>query len=326
MKKIRVGLIGCNYMGRMHAECYRKLDCVELAAVADLQESAARAVAEGTDARIFCDGIEMIENCELDAVDICLPTFLHAHFALAAMKSGKNVFIEKPVCLTEEECRQLLACQETYGVQVQVGHVIRFWDEYVYLKKITDEKTYGELVNLTLRRVSPSPAWGKNAWQKNPALSGGALLDLHVHDIDYMLYLLGEPSATVSVKNTRGEKDSYVQTLCRYPDFPVSVEATWGLPTSYPFEMYYRAVFENATVELKEGKLTVYEEGGSFTPIYEKSSLASDYKGGNIAELGGYFSELQYFFGCIRDKRPIQNATLSDGVRAVRFVLENLKD
>jgi len=324
MKKIRIGVIGCNYMGKMHAECYKLLEGVELAAVADLHEEVARELASGTDAAVYTDAKKMIEEVELDAVDICLPTFLHAEYALLAMDRVKYVFIEKPVCLTKEEGKALLEKQQQTGAQVQIGQVMRFWSEYKYLKEVTDNGDFGNLVSLTMRRLSPSPSWGKGSWQKNTKLSGGALLDLHIHDIDFMLYLLGSPKDCKCIKNIQGETNSFVSTLCTYENTVVSVDGTWNLPVTYPFNMYFRAVFETAVVEFNGDGITVFEADRSYAPEYEKNDIKSGYKGGNISSLGGYYNELKYFTDKIKENEPIALATLSDGVQSLNFIIDYL--
>ncbi len=326
MKKIRVGILGCNYMGKMHADCYRALENVEVAAVADIREEVAASVAKEHGAKVFTDAMELIERCELDAIDICLPTFLHTQYALKAMEKVRYVFIEKPVALNEEECEKLLKKQRETGAQVQIGQVIRFWDEYVYLKKLVDEKTYGEVVNATFRRISPSPLWSQNDWIRQSKFSGGAIVDLHVHDIDYMFYLFGEPKKRSCIKNTRGEHNSYITTICDYEDFVVSVEGTWYLPPSYPFNMYYRVVFEKAVVEYDKGLVTIYDANGSFTPEIKKTVTSSgNFEGGNISEQSGYINELKYFTNQIKAGKPIEKAMLSDGVRSLKFILDELK-
>ena len=326
MKKVKVAILGCNYMGKMHADCYRLLKDVEVVAVADLNEETARKVAEPFQAQVFTDAEELIKQCEVDAVDICLPTFLHTKFAVQAMEKTPYIFIEKPVALNVAECDTLVRKQRETGAQVQVGQVIRFWDEYAYLKDVVDDKRYGELVNLSLKRLSPSPLWSKNDWIRNSKLSGGAIVDLHIHDIDYMLYLLGMPNTSYSIKNTRGEPNSYITTVCEYDDFVVSVEATWYLPSNYPFQMYYRAVFERGVVELNGGKITVYEGERTFTPTIEKKQCTGDFSNGNISELAGYFNELEYFTDCIKNERPIEKARLQDGVSSLTFLLNTLAE
>lgn len=327
MKKIKIGILGCNYMGKMHADCYGAIEGVEIVAVADLNEETAKNVAGRYGSKVYTDAKRLIEETELDAVDICLPTFLHAQYATLAMDRGiPYLFIEKPVALNQEECALLLQKQKETGCRVQVGQVIRFWDEYVYLKKLFDEKMYGDVVNASFKRLSPSPTWSSNNWMKNTKLSGGAIVDLHIHDIDYMLYLFGEPKKSSYVKNIRGEHNSYITTVCEYENFVVSVEGTWFLPPSYPFNMYYRVVFEKAVVEYDKGKVTVYDENGSFTPSIEKSAAVfGDFEGGNISEQSGYINELTYFIDCIKMDKEIERARLCDGARSLAFILDELK-
>ena len=264
---------------------------------------------------------------DLDALDICLPTFLHTKFALHAMEKVPYVFIEKPVALTLEECELLLAKQKETGAKVQIGHVIRFWDEYEYLKKIVDEKHYGKIVNATFRRVSPSPTWSANNWRQDNKLCGGAVIDLHIHDIDYMLYLFGEPQKSCCVRNEICEPNSYITTICQYDGFVVSVEGTWFLPSSYPFEMYYRVVFEKAVLEFKQGQVMLYDESGSKKIDITKKEISSDsFPKGNISELGGYFNELKYFTECIKNNCNIERASLVEGVNSLKFILSELKN
>lgn len=327
MEKIKVAILGCNYMGQMHADCYRMMEKVQVVAVADLNLEVATSVAKPWGAKVFQDATELINNTELDALDICLPTFLHTKFALQAMEKVPYIFIEKPVALSLQDCEILLKKQKETGAKVQVGHVIRFWDEYVYLKTIVKEKTYGEVVNASFRRLSPSPTWSANNWRKDNKLCGGAVVDLHIHDIDYMLDLFGTPQKSCCIKNQKGEPNSYITTICEYYGFVVSVEGTWYLPSSYPFEMYYRVVFEKAVVEFKQGRITVFDEDGNKEVDISKQEIRSDsFSQGNISELGGYYNELKYFVDCIRTQTDVQIATLSEATKSLSFVLDRLEE
>ena len=205
---LKVGLIGCGFMGEMHANCYKNIDGVELVALADLRKEKAEALTAGTNAVIYETGKELIEKADVDIIDICLPTFLHAEHAILAMDKVKYVFVEKPVALTYEEAQEMIKKQEATGCNVQIGQVIRFWDEYVKLRELMAEGKLGKVINANFRRISPVPTWGWNGWLSDIPLSGGAAQDLHVHDIDYVLSLFGEPKEIASVKNTFGEQNS----------------------------------------------------------------------------------------------------------------------
>ena len=319
---IKIGLIGCGFMGQMHANCYKNIDGVKVVAVADVRREKAEEIAFGAD--IYSDGYDLINNAEVDAIDICLPTYLHADYAIKAMEKVKYVFVEKPVALTSEQTAKMLKKQEETGARVQVGQVIRFWDEYVELKNIIDNKVYGKVINANFRRISPRPTWGWNNWLLNPELSGGASQDLHIHDTDYVLSVFGTPKKFSSVKNSVGEKNSYINTVMQYDGFVVGVEGTWDLPSTHPFEATFRVVFEKATVENAGGKFLCYTDNGANEIKINKLDLKNEYKGGNIPDLGGYINELIYFTNKIKNNEPIDKATLSDGAYSLDFVLQEI--
>ncbi len=322
---IKVGLIGCGFMGAMHANCYKNIEGVELVAFADICEEKAKELAQGTNATLYGDGKELIDSADVDVIDICLPTYLHAEYAMLAMEKVKYVFVEKPVALTLKQGKQLIKKAKETGAQVQVGQVIRFWDEYVELKKFIDSGVYGKVINANFRRISPRPLWGWNNWLLDDTLSGGAGQDLHIHDVDYVLSLFGKPKKFYSVKSNKGEKNSYVNTLMKYNDFVVGVEGTWDLPGNYPFTATFRVVFEKAVVENAGGKFMLYTDEGVSEIKIEKKELAGEaYKGGNVSDLGGYYNELVYFTDKAKKGEAVEKATLVDGVSSLEFLLKEL--
>ena len=322
---LKVGLIGCGFMGAMHANCYKNIDGVELVAFADIRKEKAEELANGTNATLYGDGKDLIANADVDIIDICLPTFLHAEYAMAAMEKAKYVFVEKPVALTVEEGKAMIEKSIATGSQIQVGQVIRFWDEYVQLKKIIESGTYGKVINANFRRLSPRPTWGWENWLLDYKLSGGAGQDLHIHDVDYVLSLFGEPKNFYSAKNVQGETNAYVNTLMVYDNFVVGVEGTWDLPGSYPFTATFRVVFEKAVVENAGGKFMLYTDDGASEIKVEKKELVGEaYKGGNVSDLGGYYNELVYFCEKAKKGERIEKATLFDGVSSLDFLLKEL--
>ncbi|MBR0189729.1 MAG: Gfo/Idh/MocA family oxidoreductase [Clostridia bacterium] len=322
---IKVGLIGCGFMGAMHANCYKNIDGVKVTALADVRKEKAEELAFGTDAAIYGDGKDLIEKADVDIIDICLPTFLHAEYALLAMDKVKYLFVEKPVALTNEQATKMLEKSKKTGCQVQVGQVIRFWDEYVELKNIIESGKYGRVINANFRRLSPRPTWGWKAWLLDDKLSGGAAQDLHIHDTDYVLSVFGSPEKIYSAKNVAGEKNSYINTLMLYKDFTVTVEGTWDLPATRPFEASFRVVFKKATVENAGGKFMLYTDGKAEEIKIEKKKLAGGVEGGNISDLGGYYNELVYFTDKAKSGEKIEKATLCDAAKSLEFVLGEIK-
>ena len=318
---IKIGLIGCGFMGTMHANCYNAIDGVQVVAVADVRRDKAEALAALSDAKIYATGMELIENETLDAIDICLPTYLHASHAEAAMRKCKNVFIEKPVALTVKECERLLKVQKETGAGVQVGQVIRFWDEYVWLKDLIDSKNYGEVQNAAFRRMSPRPD-GWEHWFLDSDKSGGAALDLHIHDVDYMLYVFGEPKSFSTVLAHGGERNSYVATVADYFGKSVLIEGSWDFPADYPFEMMFRVKFEKAVAEYTHEGLRLYTDNGMQNVVLKKEFTAQVEGAGNISDLGGYYNELKYFTDCLKAGTNPEKASLYDAVGSVKFVLK----
>ena len=317
---LKIGLIGCGFMGTMHANCYNILDDVQVVAVADVDREKAHALAKISGTEIYEDGFSLIEHAKVDAIDICLPTYLHAVHAEKAMRKVKNVFIEKPVALNAEECDRLLKVQEETGAGVQVGQVIRFWDEYVYLKEVIDGKKYGKVENAFFSRLSPKPDWGWDNWLTDSERSGGAMLDLHIHDVDYMLYVFGKPDSCCGVHTDNSdEKNGYAMTLGDYGDFVVAVQGSWDFPSDYPFQASFRVKFENAVLEWNTNGLKLYADGNVKDITLDKMQLSAK-GGGNISDLGGYYNELKYFTDCLKNGIKPEKASLADAAESVKFI------
>lgn len=323
---LKVGLIGCGFMGEMHANCYKNIEGAEIVALADIRKEKAETLAQGTNAVIYETGKELIEKADVDIIDICLPTFLHSEHAILAMDKVKYVFVEKPVALTYEEAEAMIKKQEETGCNVQIGQVIRFWDEYVKLKELMAEGSLGKVINANFRRISPLPTWGWNDWLLDEKLSGGAAQDLHIHDIDYVLSLFGEPKEILSAKNTLGGKNSYINSLFSYDDFVVGVEGTWDLPGTHPFSATFRVVFEKGVLSTESGKMMLYTNDSCEEIKIEKKDIGAGASGGNISDLGGYYNELVYFTNCAKESKGIEKATLKDAAESLRFVLAEIKN
>ena len=322
---LRVGIIGCGFMGTMHSNCYKNIEGVEIVALADLRKEKAEELAAGTNAAIYGDGKELIDNAELDIIDICLPTYLHAKYAIMAMEKVKYLFVEKPVAFTMEDAEAMRQKQKETGCNIQVGQVIRFWDEYVKLKEMIDSGKYGKITVANFHRLSPIPTWGWKNWLLDVNFSGGAAQDLHIHDVDFTLSVFGKPRDFYAIKNSRGLENSYINAILKYDDFLVNIEGTWGLPESYPFNAGFRVVTDKGVIELAGGKLMLYTDDGETEIKIEKKKLGDGFKGGNISDLGGYYNELVYFTSKAKCGGKIENATLAQAIDSLDFVLEEIK-
>ena len=324
----KIGLIGCGGMGSFHAKCYEALkDSAKVVAIADLDLSKAEAANTNHNATIYASAEELLNNAEVDIVDICLPTFLHKEYAVKAMEKGCHVFLEKPVCLNLEQAKELLDAEKRTGKKIQIGQVVRFMDEYVWLKNIVDTNKYGKLLSGVFYRLSQKVVWGWENWFQNPNLSGAVALDLHIHDVDYVRYLLGDPDEVCSTKATRNAEGALQQmfTTYRYGDAIVSLEACWDYPDCFPFQSGFRVKFEKATVVLHNGDFTVYpEDGEPFKPEIVPA-FEGEVEGINVTSLGGYYNELKHFLDTVENNQLITIAPLSEAIKSLELDLKEVE-
>ncbi|MBE7025466.1 MAG: Gfo/Idh/MocA family oxidoreductase [Ruminococcaceae bacterium] len=324
---LKIGLIGCGFMGGMHAACYKEIEGAQVVAVADIRSEKAAEIAGPIGAAVYENGELLIENADVDVIDICLPTYLHTAHAVLAMKKGRSVFIEKPVCRTMEETALLQKTAQETGANVQIGQVIRFWDEYKWLKEVTDRKEYGELQSAVFTRLSPWPDWAWEGWIHEADKSGSMALDLHVHDVDFMRYLLGDPDSFSSraVRDERGVIEQ-IFTTYMYGEKVVTIEGCWDYPADFPFEAGFRVKFEKGTAVLNPGRLTVYrKDGGIEKPEIKPAFTGENKAGGNLSSLGGYYNELAYFVKRLRKNEPLLVAPLDEGIESAALALREIE-
>ncbi len=308
---IRVGLIGAGFIGRNHFNQYEKMP--GRARVSALCDKEADRLAgdwsriggnigdkQGTQRDLagikpYPDWHDIVADPEIDLIDICLPTRLHRETASAALVAGKHVLCEKPMALSLDDCDAMLAAAAKATGQFMIAHCIRFWPEYAYLKQAIDDKRFGQLLSLSLRRQAEYPSHSLNNWITQPGLSGGALLDLHVHDIDFALYALGQPRA-ITAQGWGSSPDGFdrIHALWHYPSVPcVQLEGYWDMPPGFGFNMGFTARFAKAAAvyDLDRGKpLSVYPtEGSAFTP--------------DLPDHDGYYAEIDHFLTCIEQNR-----------------------
>jgi len=308
---LKVGIIGAGFMGETHSNVYASLPETQLVAVADVQVKKAEKLASSHRAKVYSDPEEMIREEGIDMVDVCLPTYLHCEYVVKAAEAGKHVLCEKPMAMNLDEANRMIEATERAGVKFMIAQCIRFWPEYMFLKQTLGEGTYGKLLSLSCHRLSPTPTWSWRNWLFDPRKSGSAALDLHIHDTDFIIYLLGKPKSVLST----GTKDktgwTHIFTLYNYgAEVAVQAEGGWDFPSKFPFIMSFRALFEKGMIDFdftRSETLLVYEgDKEPFPPeIPQPEVKGAEESVGNIAALGGYFNEIQYFVRCIlEDKSP----------------------
>lgn len=290
---LKVGVVGIGGISGTHIPVWLKREDVKLTAICDIRPEQ---MEKYDDVRKYSDYQEMLEKEELDILDICLPTYLHAEVAIAALEKGIHVLCEKPVSLKREDVKLIYDAAEKNHVCFMPAHVIRFWTEYVKLKEIFDEKKYGKLLSGYLCRLSTRPKWSWDNWMYEEERSGLVPYDLHIHDLDFMVYLLGGPKDWKKHCIRRPEQD-YIHVVYEYDEFFVTAESSW-FACSYPFKAEYRFVFEDAIVACEDGIFTIYENSGNVISTREESKEGEAVI--NLPQTDAYAIEIDYFVNCVK--------------------------
>jgi len=326
---ITIGIIGAGFMGSTHARCYELLENARIAAIADVRPEVGRKAAEEFGCRFYSQPEALVREANVDVVDICLPTFLHAEYIIKAAEAGRHVLCEKPIALTVEDADRALAALERAGVQFMAAHVIRFWPEYQVLKQFVDRGTLGSLTSGMFTRITQrrkiDTSW--NNWFYDPAKCGSPALDLHIHDADLIRWLWGDPKRFNSVSHTREGRMEHLIATYSYEDGKiVSIESGWDYPLNFPFMMAYRCLFEEGAIEFNSRlspTLTVYHaDGRSETPVVPMPSIEDQGTGGNVASISGYYNEIRYFVDCLDRGEDISLITPQDARDSLRLVLD----
>lgn len=202
MKKLNVGVVGAGSISQFHLGPYAKNNEVQLLSVCDLNEERAKAKAEQYGAKkVFTDYKEMLADPELDAISICTWNNSHAEISIAALDAGKHVLVEKPLCKTVAEAEAVQQAVLRSGKLLQVGFVRRYGDNTALLKKFIDAGDLGEIYYAKascLRRLGNPGGWFADIERSG----GGPLIDLGVHVIDILWYLMGRPKVKSVSGNT----------------------------------------------------------------------------------------------------------------------------
>lgn len=323
---LKVGIIGAGFMGSMHASVYSLLPDVKIAGIADIRGEKAKSLATKFKTIPYFDPDQLINKPDVTLIDVCLPTHLHKEYVIKAANAGKDVICEKPIALNVEDANEMIEVCKKNNVRFAVAHVLRFWDEYKYLKEVYESEKYGQLVSITCRRLSPLPTWGWQDWLLQQQMSGGAVIDLHIHDTDFLLYLFKEkPRKIYSKIRKKRDCDVHIFTTFIFKnDIIATAEGGWDFPPNFPFEMSYIANFEKATIEFNSRNtpsLVVYENTGKIEkPKFETVKIEG--MEGNISELGGYFHELRYFVDHIIHNKPFQIITPEEAKDSLEIILK----
>ncbi len=309
-------MVGLGFMGTMHLAAFSKVPNVQVTGICtqserSLDEHLSQAGGnldrpavnfDFAGVRHWTHWRELVLDPEIDAIDICLPTDLHATVAIAALTAGKHVLCEKPMALTVAECDRMLATADEQKRVLMIGHVLRFWPEYEILGEFVSSGHHGAILSARFVRSCGLPDW--SSWLPVEARSGGAVIDLLVHDVDQALKLFGMPERVAATQLPYA--DAITATLNYDHGLNVQIEGGWLLPGA-PFSMGFQVKSEHALLELAPDGLFLNDETGR----HQIQSPRRD----------AYETEVAYFVDCCRSGNKPEVCPPQQSAEAVKLAL-----
>jgi predicted dehydrogenase len=310
-------------MGVTHIKTYQQIKSAKIVAVCDSVRLPVNGVLPGVTGNITGSGAidlgrqvkvyralaEVLADPEVELVDLCVPTVLHPEQAIAALKAGKHVLCEKPLALSSAQARKIVQAAQLASGFFMPAMCMRFWPGWSCLKQMVAEKPYGKVLAARFRRMSPMPGWSKATYASGK-LSGGALLDMHIHDTDFVQFLFGRPASVFSDGVTRaGDSIDHVVTQYHFPGGPaVHAEGSWLLTGN--FNMSYTVLCERATLDYDSAR------GAEALRVTEQGKKTRVVKSGSG---DGYIGEMRYMLEAIQSGKAPKVVTARDGLSAVQI-------
>jgi UDP-N-acetylglucosamine 3-dehydrogenase len=304
MKKLGVAVIGTGFWGRNHARVFKELEETELLAVCDINAERAKNVAKQFGVRAYTSMGKLLKNKDIEAVSICVWSLTLAKETLKTLKAGKHVLVEKPMATNVKQAEKLLETAEEEGLHLSVGFLMRFIPGIQHMKNAIEDKTIGNLVCATAKRVSEWPERIGDV---------GVVKDTAIHDIDIIRYLFGEEPIAVYAKtgSMKYKKfEDYAQIMLTFEGGKSAfIESNWLTPyktrtlvvTGSKAIMKLDYITQELTIE--DAKKTIQPR----YPWQEPLKL-----------------ELQHFANCILKKeKPLITGT--DGLKALQIAEAALK-
>ncbi len=314
---MRVGIIGAGFMGSTHAAAWAETPA-QIAGIVAESEAAAADLAARYQTRVYPSLAAILPD--VDVVDICTPTHLHAEMALAAAAAGKQIVCEKPLARTVEQGQAMIAACRAAGVKLLVAHVVRFFPEYALARAQVVAGQIGRPGVVRLARGSFRPKKPLGNWFLDEAKSGGLILDLMIHDFDYARWVAGEVESvfarSVGTQHPHAPID-YGLAILRHQGGALShVAGAWAYPPP---------TFRTGLEIAGDGGLIEFDSAAT-APIELLLRAADE---GDAPDVGlpsspvresPYTAQIKEFYAALAGDAPVR-VTAEDGLAALQIAL-----
>jgi len=323
MDKVRLGLIGLGYVGKVHLRHCSKLDNANLVAVSDLSQKALKTAKDAGVKKTFTNYEHLIKSPDIDAVIIALPTHLHLQCAEQAAEANKHVFLEKPIARNTAEAKQIISATERNSVKLMVGYPMRFNTTFSDVKEkiktgmLGDiELAYGTYISTgpffhraESHTPKPVPEW----WFNKELTGGGALIDTGVHMINLLRWYFGEITDIKSHLGHRFNMDLEDSATC----LASFKSGTIGIITAGWFSQDFALKVELFGT-LRHTHAQRLPPNRLLTAVQMLATGSSEF-------YQSHFAELQYFVNClIKDIPPLPSG--QDGLKDLEAISQAYKN
>lgn len=337
MKKLRIGLVGAGNIAKTHLEAYKSVESAEIVAVCDINPEILEKTAQKYEIKnTYLSITQMIENEELDAVDVCVWNCDHAKCSIEALNAGLHVLCEKPMATNAQDAEKMIETAKKNNKLLMIGFVMRFSNDGVVAKDFVDKDYLGDIYYSKatyLRRHGAPGGW----FTDKARSSGGPVIDLGVHVIDFTRYLMGKPKALSVFASTddRIKNRAHLKTdvawkpqdatdadLYDVEDFAVALikyegNKTTLLETSYSIngdDVIQKQFFgTKGGMDINGDQMKIYTEVNDY--LADVSPKITHLKNGNDL----FAAEMAHFVDCALNQTPCI-ATPEDGLEVMKIL------
>ena len=292
---MKIGIVGLGGMGSVHGSKYVQMPGLELLCF-DPDPERAATYSQRFGARPVDSYDSLLSQCDL--VDLCVPNDLHYEVSMKAIAAGIGVLLEKPMTMTVGDCVSLAESAEKAGAPLMVAHVVRYFAEYKRAHQSVMDGAVGTPASARLRRGGLAPS-GAGGWFRDVARSGGVLLDLAIHDFDWLRWTFGEVKSVFSksVALSSGRTDltgDYAVSVLTFDSGVVAhVESTWMDPSGF-----------RTTLEVSGSGGTIEHDSRETWTLKVHTAGGSTQEGPLAVSDDPYFQEISEFLTSVREKTP----------------------
>ncbi|MHB1687938.1 MAG: Gfo/Idh/MocA family protein [Ignavibacteriaceae bacterium] len=304
MEKTKVAVIGLGGIAQLvHLPNLAKLNNVTVNAVAEVNKNRLNTIADKFNIRErYKDHTELLANSDAEAIIIATPTSSHKDVAIACLKAGKDVLIEKPLARTYQEAKQITDAAEKYKRKIMVGMNLRYRPDAMILKSLLNAGEIGQPFYIKcgwIRRRSSDQKW----FTRKMDSGGGVIIDLTILLLDIALWVLKFPPVeTVSTQNfyqnTKEVEDTSISLLRCKDSSVVSIESSWSLSVEKDY-FYFDVYGTKGSASLNPFRVykRIEEQMIDLTPSQADNALSLFRK--------SYMNELKSFIGAVKGLNPV---------------------